>query len=376
MIGADASQLPRGQSGGRCRSVGRHGSGSAADQAHALAVPMGKQPPSNDPYLKLVTANILRLRRQFDLAEAQCSEVLRRDPKNAEAHSVMGDIARDRGNAKDAIEWYRLALDLDPGNLSDRRKLEAVIDKAYPREKVSPVERIRDNVTGQLETTAAEIRAARLPPAGYLALGALLAVIIGVTVILLVLGHQAAPPITTIGEGQPSGAFVSAPLQPRQAGEAAATTAPAAEPRFAESITELEVALLDHLREQARVVDPNCRVAEVEIDPRDGGVSIRVSMPRVWSGEETRRSIARAAAAIARAAASWDERVSAVRVRCDARQQGQSDEPAFIGQADLGKLSAGVQEAGSDGHEQAFPSAWWSPDLAVSPRAGPAGAGQ
>jgi hypothetical protein len=337
---------------------------------------MGKQRPSNDSYLKLVTANVLRLRRQFDLAEAQCSEVLRSDPRNAGAHSVMGDIARHRGKLKDAIEWYKLALDLDPGNVSDRRKLEAVIDKVYPREKVGPVERLRENVTGQLETTAAEMRAARLPPAAYLGLGAMLAVIIGVTGVVLALGHRAAPAAAVIAEGQPSGAFVTAPLQPEQAAETPATGGSATEPRFAEKIAELETALLDHLKEQARVVDPNCRVIEAEIDPRDGGVSIRLSMPRVWSAEDTRKSILRVAVALARAAATWDERVSAVRVRCDARQEGPPDERAFVGQADAGKLSAAAQDPGSADSAEVFSSVWWSPQLAAAPESAPAGAAQ
>jgi hypothetical protein len=337
---------------------------------------MGKQRPSNDSYLELVTANMLRLRRQFDLAEAQCSSVLRSDPKSAGAHSVMGDIARDRGELKDAIEWYKLALDLDPGNVSDRRKLEAVIDKVYPRERVGPVERLRENVAGQLGTTAAEMRAARLPAAAYLALGAMLAVIIGVTVVVLALGHRASPLTAGISEDQPSGAFLATPLQPRPAAQAPTAAEPATEPPFVESIAELEAALLGHLKEQARVVDPNCRVVEAEIDPRDGGVSIRLSMPRVWSAEETRNSMLRVAAGLARAAAAWDERVSAVRVRCDAREEGQSSEPAFVGQADLGKLAAAAQGLGSDQDEQAFASVWWAPQLAAPLEAAPAGARQ
>jgi hypothetical protein len=376
LIGAGVSEPPRSQSGDRRRSVTADCRVSAAGRADCLAGSMENQRPSNDSYLKLVTANVLRLRRQFDLAEAQCSEVLRRAPSNAGAHSVMGDIARDKGKLKDAIEWYKLALDLDPGNVSDRHKLEAVIDKAYPREKVGPVERLRENVTGQLESTAAEMRAARLPPAAYLALGAMLAVIIGVTVVVLALGHRAAPATAAIAEGQPSGAFVSAPLQPQQAAETPATTGPATEPRFAEKIGDLETALLGHLKEQARVVDPNCRVVDAEIDPRDGGVSVRLSMPRVWSAEETRKSILRVAVALARAAATWDERVSAVRVRCDSRQEGQTEERAFVGQADLGKLSVADQDPGAKDGEQAFSSVWWSPQLAPSPETAPAGAPQ
>src|SRR5574340_996491 len=86
--------------------------------------------PSN-PYLLLMTANVLRLRRQWSLAEAKCSELLQLDPENAAAHSLMGDILRDQGREQDAIEWYKMAVDRNPANGADRRKLEALIDRRF-----------------------------------------------------------------------------------------------------------------------------------------------------------------------------------------------------------------------------------------------------
>jgi hypothetical protein len=325
---------------------------------------MQKQPSGDDVYLMLVTANVLRLRRQFELAEGQCSEVLRRDPTNAAAHSVLGDIARDRGSLKDAIEWYKMALDLNPGNVSDRKKLEAVIDRAYPREKVGPIEKLRENVAEQIMTSSAEMRAARLPLGVYIALGGMLAVIIGVTVIVLALGRRAGPTTMSVSAEQPpSGAFVSGPLEPKQTAKAAAGTEAHAEPAFAGEVAALEIGLLDRLRREARVIDPNCQVADAEIDPRTGAVSIRLSMPRVWSPDQTRRSILRVAAAIARAAVGWDQRVSAVRVRCDARQEGQPDERAFVGEADLTKLAAPATGLDEKEAAEVFPSLWWESKL-------------
>ena len=332
--------------------------------------PMQEQPSGDDVYLMLVTANVLRLRRQFELAEAQCSEALRRDPRNAAAHSVLGDIARDRGDLKDAIEWYKLALDLNPGNVPDRRKLEAVIDRAYPREKVGPIEKLREDVSGRLLASSAELRAARLPLGVYLALGVMLAVIVGVTVVVLALGHRAGPAAPAVAAEPPSGAFVSGPLEPKQT----ATTAPEtpAGPRFIEDVAPLESALLDRLRQQARVADPNCQVLEAEIDPRDGVVSIRLSMPRVWSAEQTRGSILRVAAPLARAAADWDKRVSLLHLRCDVRQQGQPDQRAFLAEADPTKLEATGQRWGEKEVEQTFSSVWWEPQLSGTAEPAPA----
>jgi hypothetical protein len=219
-------------------------------------------------------------------------------------------------------------------------------------------------VTEQILASSAEMRAARLPLGVYIALGGMLAVIVGVTVIALALGQRAGPVAAPfVSEQPPSGAFVSGPLEPKEtaAGAAGAAKSPA-EPRFAEEVAALESALLGRLRQEARAVDPNCQVADAEIDPRDGIVSIRLSMPRVWSPEQTRQSILRVAAPIARAAATWDTRVSAVRVRCDVRQQGQPDRRAFVAEANLTTL-AGPESTDETKAEELFPHPWWELEL-------------
>ena len=74
----------------------------------------------------LAAANLLRLRKHFAEAEARCIEVLRSDPNNVHAHSLLGDIYRDQGRREDARQWYQLALDLDPKSRADRVKLLAL----------------------------------------------------------------------------------------------------------------------------------------------------------------------------------------------------------------------------------------------------------
>jgi hypothetical protein len=95
-------------------------------------------------------------------------------------------------------------------------------------------------------------------------------------------------------------------------------------------------------------------------------------MPRVWSAAETRRSILRVAAPLATAAASWDSRVSKVRLRCDARQEGQPDERAFVGEADATALAATPQDSTGASSEKVFASHWWEPALAAAGEPEPA----
>jgi len=71
----------------------------------------------------LAAANLLRVRGLHDQAEARCIEVLRADPNNVHAHSLLGDIYQDQGRLEDARQWYQLALDLNPNSRPDREKL-------------------------------------------------------------------------------------------------------------------------------------------------------------------------------------------------------------------------------------------------------------
>jgi hypothetical protein len=326
---------------------------------------MDKQAPTEDEaYLTLVMANVLRLRRQYELAEAQCSEVLRRAPRNATAHSIMGDIARDRGDLRDAIEWYKMALDLNPGNMADRRKLESAIDRVYARDGSSVLDRVRADVGSSLGSAAAEIRAARIPSAVSVTLAAMVAVIVLVTVVVLVLGRGGVAAPQPAAAQPSSGAFApgpAVPLEPRPMDRAAA--AAGMRPQFGAEVSSVEAALLEGLVEQARILDPNCRVHEVRIDPLDGTALIELSMPRLWSAENTRKTILRVAAPLAGVAAEWDGRISRVRVRCAVRQNGEPPRLALAAEADAAEAARVLRDPGGKGPQDAFESAWWNPEL-------------
>lgn len=61
----------------------------------------------------LSQANMLRVRKQWEEATDACVEVLRQDPGNSFAHSILGDIYFDQDELEDAAQWYRMAIDLN-----------------------------------------------------------------------------------------------------------------------------------------------------------------------------------------------------------------------------------------------------------------------
>ncbi len=299
----------------------------------------------------LVTANVLRLRREWALAEAKCSEVLQLDPGNATAYSILGSIARDQGRLRDAIQWFRMALDRNPSNLSDRKKLEEVIDRVFSGRDQGLTGRARAAVKGGLDTVAAQARAARPTSPMFLAVWAALGVMIVAAAFALVSVRggdlqRGSPP-----RQPPAGAFVTSPAVGAGRGRAPVHTAesmvPAA-PRFDEGVGALEAELLSYLQKQALAMDPNCQVNAVEIDPRDGKVLLRLTMPRLWLPETMRESVIRVSQGMATAAAGWDDRISTVRVRCDMRQQGLPDRPALVVEGSARMLAEAGPGAGGE----------------------------
>jgi tetratricopeptide (TPR) repeat protein len=79
----------------------------------------------------LAEANLLRIRQQRDEAISTCTRVLRLDAASSTAHSLMGDIYRDEGNYREALGWYKLAVQLDASNAADRKKLDETIDRVF-----------------------------------------------------------------------------------------------------------------------------------------------------------------------------------------------------------------------------------------------------
>lgn len=87
--------------------------------------------PSGGGEALLAEANLFRTRGQFDEAISACMRVLQRDAANAAAHSLIANIYRDQGNYREALNWFKLAVELDPDNESDRKKLDEMIDRVF-----------------------------------------------------------------------------------------------------------------------------------------------------------------------------------------------------------------------------------------------------
>ncbi|MCC6483748.1 MAG: tetratricopeptide repeat protein [Armatimonadetes bacterium] len=111
----------------RCASCGAQVDPAAKFCPHcgAVAPAMGNtEPQDHDLTALLVSANLLRTRRQFTEAEEVCRDALAIAPEDAGAHALMGDIFMNQDRYKDAAVWYQMALDIEPQNVSVKSKAE------------------------------------------------------------------------------------------------------------------------------------------------------------------------------------------------------------------------------------------------------------
>ncbi len=338
-------------------------SASACPHCGHPASPLGSGHSEGDAFLTLMTANVLRLRRQWAEAETKCGEVLHRHPGNGAAHSLMGDITRDQGKLREAIEWYKMALERNPGSTADRRKLEALIDRVLVRPPEGVMERGLAEVRRALSGAAAEVRSARPPGVLGLVVGTVLLVMLLIALSVVLLGRRAGPPPASARGGEGSGAFVSppAPAAPQVEMQQAEPVGVVGE--VAEELMVREPELLKDLQGHARHMDPNCQVLGAEVAPRDASAVVRISMPRLSSVPSMRESMLRIMSTLAGRAATWDARIPEVRVRCDLREPGRPDQLGAVAEGtrdELEKLAGGATTAQM---EKSFRLLWWAPEL-------------
>ncbi|MGQ9523587.1 MAG: tetratricopeptide repeat protein [Armatimonadota bacterium] len=96
-----------------------------AETSQSTSQPGGESAESDHrTYSDLAEVNLLRMRGQYEEAVRRCTDLLRQRPDDAVLHSLIGDIYSDQGSIEEAMQWYRMALDLDPASAYAKEKLE------------------------------------------------------------------------------------------------------------------------------------------------------------------------------------------------------------------------------------------------------------
>jgi hypothetical protein len=272
----------------------------------------------------------------------------------------MGDIARDQGKLREAIEWYKMALDRNPGSAGDRKKLEAVIDEVFANRQEGVAGKAVSAVSRGVSTALADIRSARPHGALALVVGILLLAIFLVSLSTILVGNRPEP--EQPGRQQIGAGSFRQPAAGNLDGDRREVAEPEVAPEAPPDLLAREPELLGRLKDEARRMDPNCEVQQVEIDPRDASVDVHFSIPRVWPEAAMRESAIRAVAFLGGAVGSWDARIPTVRTRGSLRGPGGPEVIAVVAESTKEQLPKLVN-AGPQETERLLSSVWWAPEL-------------
>ncbi|HSV72526.1 MAG TPA: tetratricopeptide repeat protein [Chthonomonadales bacterium] len=339
----------------------------------------------------LSQANVARVRKQFAEAEATCVDVLRRDPNNAHAHSLLGDLYRDQARLHDAAQWYRMALDLSSDSPADRAKLMHVEDMIA-------------RTQGERTVAAGGSSASKLmglPHVLWIRVVTAVVVVFLVSVVAVTLAGRArqgspaarpdspgalhgatapgaergwpiAPPRSPLTTTMPTGA-APAPATP---GATAAATVPGAAPGAGtvqqrlvvdgDGRTEHEEALRIALNTHAGAMGGGT-VTSVMFVNNDSTVMLvmtRTGALSPASADALRASIVRDAFRVAEHTLQAVPQAQRVAVAVRLTGSGLRPVPAFDGQVDRQSMMGADRGVDPGRLAYAFSSMWWAPDIA------------
>lgn len=231
----------------------------------------------------VAAVNLLRLRGELEQARQLGSAMLKKHPNDATLYELMGDIHNDLGERQQALQWWEMALDIDP-SLARVRQL---IGQAHSQ--------IESHETAE---AAHRLGIPQRSPVPWALVAATVAGVAAVGYAAYVAGVRARPDQPDEGVRKPvmladDGAKPSPPV-----------SKPVQEPQPNPAVTEADVALLSAL---TNVADTGVTFVAASHDPRGPAATVTVS-----AGEHTLPATAlRAALAVIRA----DGRYAQVHVR-------------------------------------------------------------
>lgn len=315
--------------------------------------PISDDPPAaaskQDIDALLTDANLHRIRGEWEEAIKCCTEVLRQDTENPEAHALLGDIYASQSRFEDAIRWFEMAIDIEPDNQAYADKLEELILKlaemnAAPGSDSSRTGWFDKFVVGQ--SFESSVRVITVSSAAFAALLIIVAVVI------------------MLSRRLPDNDIYT-PVQPTTTASSRPAHSPVIVPRTTEPAIPTERSayedwLLAQLRNNELVASRRITVDDARYDPRNQTL---IATFRNSQDSVDRPQILLNAGAVAAAGFATKD-VSLVTVRCVGA------EPVDVGRAQLGIVFVGDIDRRSAGALQPNASAeqispviqnpWWS----------------
>jgi len=324
----------------------------------------GRGGVSSEVYALLAQANLLRMRGCWGEAIENCMAALRLTPDSHSAQSLLGDIYENQERYDDAIQWYRMALDLNPQSPADRSKLERLLDRQRDGLK-APRAPFWDKEAGETEEPGKSlIPAAHLRSEKALRVAALTAALLVLVVLAsaYVSIHRRAA-LSALGLS--SGRDVKTPLVVLPSSEA---PTPASIPDAAQRDGS-EQAVLDSLRASPDLASSGIVVSDAQSDPRTARLILTFAVTPAPSGGLTHETVLRAALHLVQTASALPgtESTNSFTVRCLMMTPTGGGAPSaslvFAGDVPREALPPADPALPAPQVQALFAGPWWSPQL-------------
>lgn len=299
----------------------------------------------------LTSANLNRIKQQWDAAIDDASAALKLEPRNADIASLIGSIYEQRGMPEEAAIWYQMALDMNPDSDADRVRLQRVKEQTTGRAKPRVGRRNRYWVWAGLAAAA-------------------LLLIVSISWSLLT-GDRSEQPQPKTGAGSTStranaARNYTASAPPSEPPAGVKPEAPSGAASSGSVRTPAEALIRSEIAGSEAVQQSRAQVDDVIADPRDNVAVVTFSLPSGVS--VTRAQVITAADAVAQAAFAANAQVKYVTARCLMATQGVSGtQMLFVGDVERNSLMNMSQNATPQQLEAVFTRAWWNPSLGPQP---------
>jgi len=304
--------------------------------------------PNHELGALLTSANLHRVKQEWDSALADAFAALEIDPNNADIASLLASVYEQRGELDEAVIWYRIAIELNPRSSADAVRLERVSRALNP--------------AASTERAKALSRQQWLWIAG----GAGVLFVILSIVLTVVLGSPGdrSPKVVPRAESGAKVAQLNTPSTPtgptgptNQTGDLAG-----APPAAVGARTSAEVGIEKGLTESQGVQTAGASIDDVIADPRHGLLVVTFSVP--GGPSLSRLKVLDAARAVAVSAFAANGQVKFVTARCVIPAAASSPtQIAFVGDVARVTLDALGEGPSREQIEQAFTNKWWNPQL-------------
>lgn len=297
----------------------------------------------------LASANLCRIRAEWDEAIAAATDALRLAPRDPDIASLLGSIYEERGMLDEAMIWYQMALELNPSSVPDQERLDRVSKLV--------------TATRRGETQSFRVFEKRTKIWAW-ALGAVFVLIVALAIATtLVKGKhdqvQYARPMRTSQSpsstppiGQPRS---SLPRGPEPSSE---STKPAATEGMSSLRTSAEADVRTGLSMDPDVAQAGVTIDDVIADPRTGVATVTFTVP--YKGVISREQIARPTIAVARKTFELHREIKYVTTRCLIQIGVGAPQVAFVG--DIARQSA-PPNATDQQVAASFTRPWWNPQI-------------